>query len=100
MWAGSKTFGPNWYNKSQAGYKNQLVMKQKHCDKQCTQHFHLPRWLGACANYCELRKLLMRLVWSWFGFGFCNGRADEEVMKEAGMRATIAKETCSMQRVV
>ena len=63
-------------------------------------HFHLPRWFGACANYCELRKLLMRLVWSWFGFGFCNGRADEEVMKEAGMRATIAKETCSMQRVV
>ena len=48
----------------------------------------------------HLAGLLMRLVWSWFGFGFCNGRADEEVMKEAGMRATIAKETCGMQRVV
>ena len=23
----------------------------------------------------------MRLVWSWFGFGFCNGRADAEVIK-------------------
>jgi hypothetical protein len=37
-------------------------------DRQYSSHFHLPRWLGACANVCVLRKLLMRLVWTWFVF--------------------------------
>jgi hypothetical protein len=64
--------------------KTELVMKQKQgvskkkvgafVDRQCTQYFHPPWWLGACANICVLEKALvgsatvLRLVrWKcWF----------------------------------